>query len=450
MTLSVTWRGGIFALFVVAAVFLSGRLDWLELQALNEQFELRGPRAPQTPIVIVAIAEDSFDELNLAWPWPRALHGQLLDTIREGKPAAIGLDILFTEPSSRGAADDEALAQAVKDAGNVVLAAAQTVVSQDSFVKESLNAPLSVIRQGSAGFGIVNFASDGDGFVRRGLLGVPYQNREIPSFDRLLHKLAVAAGVPSAPLPKSRDVLINYAGGPKTFPMIPYYRILAGEIEPEKFRDKIVLVGVTSPTLHDIFPTPFARNGMFGVEIHAHMLETLFQGRALTRVPPAVTLGLLIAAGLLAIGLANRSGPLLALAFVVAVGLVHAAAAFAAFAWGNLWIDQTAVPLALAFGYGGTVVESYMRAQREKRRLARFFSPAVLREIVRHRGELGRSRRTITVLFSDIRGFTPISEKLSPEEIAELLRDYMTCMTDIVFKHGGTVTQSFLAALQII
>jgi adenylate cyclase len=428
-------------LVLVLAAFLSGQLEWLELQALNSQFDLRGARAPRTPLVIVSIEEDSFDELDLAWPWPRALHGRLLDALRPGQPAAIGLDILFPEPSSRGPADDEALAQAVGRAGNVVLAAAQTVVSQASFVKEDLNPPIRPIRDGAAGFGTVNFGFDSDGFVRSGLLALSHQDAEVPSFDRELHRLAVAAGVPSAPLPTTTAVLINYRGGPKTFPTVPYYRILAGEVGPEEFTGKIVLVGATSPTLHDIFPTPFARHGMAGVEIHANILETLFQGLALARVPRAVTGGLLVLAGVLALWLTNRAAPLLALGLILGAGLAHAAAGFAAFAWGNLWVDQVPVPLALALGYGGTLVESYMRAQREKRRLARFFSPAVLREIVRHGSELGRSRRVITVLFSDIRGFTPISEKLSPEEIAELLREYMTSMTEIVFKHGGTVTQ---------
>lgn len=428
-------------MLLVVAAFLSGRLEWLELVTLNEQFELRGARAPQTPIVIVSIEEDSFDELNLAWPWPRALHGRLLDALRLGQPAAIGLDILFSEPSSRGPADDDALARAVGRAGNVVLAAAHTVVTQESFVKENINPPIRPIRERAAGFGTVNFAFDGDGFVRGGLLALPHQGREIPSFDRQLHKLAVAAGVPSAPLPTTTHVLINYRGGPKTFPTVPYYRILAGEVAPEEFRGKIVLVGATSPTLHDIFPTPFARHGMAGVEIHANIIETLLQGLSLTRLPrPATVIGLVVA-GVFAVWLANRWGPLLALGLVAATALTHAAAGFGAFVWGNVWVDQVPVPLALVFGYAGTVVESYMRAQREKRRLARFFSPAVLREIVRHGSELGRSRRTITVLFSDIRDFTPIAEQLSPEEIADLLREYMTSMTEIVFKHGGTVTQ---------
>ena len=74
---------------------LSGSLEELELRTLNAQFHLRGPRPPRTPIVVVSIDEDSFDELNLAWPWPRALHGRLLDLLAQGRPLAIGLDILF-------------------------------------------------------------------------------------------------------------------------------------------------------------------------------------------------------------------------------------------------------------------------------------------------------------------------------------------------------------------
>jgi len=428
-------------LALVAATFLWGRLEKLELVALDEQFELRGTRAPQTPVVIVSIEEDSFDELNLQWPWPRAVHGRFLDVLRAGQPAAIGLDILFSAPSARGPADDEALASAIGRAGNVVLAAAHTEVTQASFVKETIHPPLPLIRERAAGFGGVNFTRDSDGVVRGGPLALRHQDSEILSFGRHLHRIATAAGVPSAPLPTTTEVRINYRGGPKTFPTIPYYKILNGEVRPEAFRGKIVLVGATSPTLHDVYPTPFARHGMAGVEIHANLIETLFRGLALTRVPRLATLAGLVVAGVFAVWLANRWGPLLALGLVAAAALAHAAAGLAAFVWGNVWIDQVAVPLALASGYAGTVVESYMRAQREKRRLTRFFSPAVLRSIVRRGTELGQEQRTITVLFTDIRGFTPIAERLSPQEIADLLRDYMTSMTEIVFKYGGTVTQ---------
>jgi adenylate cyclase len=139
-----------------------------ELKAYNGQFNLRGPIAPRMPIVIVTVDEDSFDELDLQWPWPRALHGKFLDIVSQGKPAAIGLDIIFSEPSSRGEADDQAMADAVTRARVVVLGAALTEVQdQDAGVKERLTPPIRPIRNGAAGFGFVNPETDVDAFVRK-------------------------------------------------------------------------------------------------------------------------------------------------------------------------------------------------------------------------------------------------------------------------------------------
>jgi adenylate cyclase len=95
----------------------------------------------------------------------------------------------------------------------------------------------------------------------------------------------------------------------------------------------------------------------------------------------------------------------------------------------------------LLLGYGATSIENFIREQREKRRLSQFFSPDVLREIVRH-GEgvnLGSARRLITVFFSDLRGFTSLSERMEPETVAEMLKEYLSEMTQVVFQHKGTV-----------
>jgi class 3 adenylate cyclase len=100
-----------------------------------------------------------------------------------------------------------------------------------------------------------------------------------------------------------------------------------------------------------------------------------------------------------------------------------------------------AATLALGLGYAATVVDNFVREQRERRRLSQFFSPEVLRAVVRQRDEasLQTTRRLVTVLFADIRGFTSLSERLQPEEVAEMLREYLTEMTEVVFKYGGTV-----------
>ncbi|PYN98659.1 MAG: hypothetical protein DMD91_14355 [Candidatus Rokuibacteriota bacterium] len=437
--------GGTAALVMIALTLL-GALDTVELGTLNRLFELRGRRAPTAPIVIVTIDEDSFDELNLPWPFPRALHGRLLDIISSGHPLVIGVDILFPEPSARGPGDDAALGAAVARARNVVLGAARTeaveYIGDVKNEKAGSDMPLPVIRRGAAAVAPVNLTPDGDAHVRRAPLRVMLGDTEEMGFDAQIHRLAGARGLPIAPWPSASEIFINFRGGPRTFSWVPYHRVVGGEVSPETFRDAIVLVGPTSVVLHDVFPTPFARAGnMPGVEIHANVIDTLVRGDRIRLVPPLASLAGMAIAALGAAALAARLRVVRAFVAVALVWVGLAAGTVAAFSVIHVWFQAIGITFALVLGYGATVVDNYVREQRERRRLSQFFSPAVLNEIVRHRADvsLGSSRRMVTVLFSDIRGFTSISEKVEPEQVAEMLREYLTEMTDVVFQHGGTV-----------
>lgn len=436
------WLIGVGVGVVVGLVTLLGALEFLELKSLDLRFFLRGPVRPASPIVIVSIDEDSFDELNLAWPFPRALHGRLLDRLRQGKPAVIGLDILFPEPSSRGPRDDQALGRAVARAGNVVLGAVFSDTTGEFGDKQDLNPPIRVLREGAAGFGFVNLVTDEDAFVRKGEIRRPFQDGVQPGFDLLLYDLAVKAAIPAKPLPSERTVLINYRGPRRIFPLVPYYQVLNGEVKPAEFAGKIVLIGATAPSLHDEFPTPFSgQEKMPGVEIHANLLETLLQGHRLIRVHLYVGGVLALLAAILASLVTSLMRPIRAFLLTLGAGALYGAAAFWLFVAWHLWVDVIPVQVALFLGYGATVVVNFIREQREKRRLSRFFSPDVIKEILQTQseGSLAGSRRRVTVLFSDIRGFTSLSEKLTPEEVVEMLREYLTAMTEIVFKYGGTV-----------
>ena len=447
-SLAASWRvllaGSLVGLAVVALATANPFrfFEVAELKALDAQFTLRGPRPPESPIVVVSIDEDSFDGLDLAWPWPRAVHAKFLDIVARGGPAVIGMDILFTEPSSRGPADDAALGAAVdRVRDRIVLAAALTTVGDASFVKQALNPPIPAVR-GQAVFGSAAYESDVDAFVRRATLKHEFQDREWPGFDLLIYRLAEKAGLVKAPPPSGREVLINFRGGPDTFPMVAYHRVVTGEIPPEVFAGKIVLVGATTPTLHDIFPTPFAaQSGMAGVEIHAQTLETLLTGIPLRRAPRLLVPGLAVVAGALAAWTATALRPLAAFGIVAGGVTAYLGASQGAFVWGRYWVEVVPVPLALLVTYAGTVAKNFTQEQREKRRLSRFFSPDVVAEIVRHKDDakLAANRRRMTVLFSDIRGFTSMSEKMQPEEVVTFLREYLTVMTQAVFNHGGTV-----------
>jgi adenylate cyclase len=299
-----------------------------------------------------------------------------------------------------------------------------------------------VIRRGAAAIAPLNLFVDPDGTLRRAPLRHRVGDEVLLGFDPQLHRQAAAAGLAVAPLPAAREILINFRGGPRTFPWVPYHRVIRREVPEEVFRGKIVLVGPTSEVLQDIFSTPFARaRAMPGVETHANVLETLIRGIAIHEVPWWVSLIGAMVASTLGAWLVVQLRAFRALLAAVLVWTTLAAWTVVTFAVWDVWLRAVGITLGLVLGYGSAVVESFIREQREKRRLSQFFSPAVLREIVRHRGDvaLGSSRRVLTVLFSDIRGFTSISERLEPEQVVEMLRDYLTEMTEVVFTHRGTV-----------
>jgi adenylate cyclase len=443
------------ALFVVALV-LVGPLERWEYLWFDQLFELRGARPPTAPIVIVTIDESSFQELSLQWPFPRALHGQLIDRIRADRPLVIGLDIIFDSDSMFGPKDDEALGAAVSRAGNVVLGLAgaqddQPLVSVGGKVlgakREVSNMPLPVIRKGAAAVAPLTVVPDPDSHVRRIPVRVPVPDPVKGyewwlAFDAQLHRQVSAAGLATRPLPDTGEVLVNFRGGPSTFQRVPYYRVVRGEIPAGLFRAKIVLIGSTSEVQHDVFATAFARGGdMSGVEIHANALETLIRGDPIREVPKPLSTVLAVVAALAGSALVVRLHALRALVVTIVLFVVGFLLAYAGFLLADVWMRGVACTFALVLGYGATVVENFVHAQLYKRRLSPFFSPDVLRALVRARDEqsLGPRRRVATVLFSDIRGFTSISERLQPEQVEEMLGEYLTEMTQIVFKHRGSV-----------
>jgi adenylate cyclase len=419
-------------------------MDTVELKSLDLRFQIRGAIRPQAPVVLVSIDQDSFDELNLPWPWPRALHARLIRKLAAGGAKTIAFDILFTEPKADSTEDAE-LAQAIKAAGNVVLAAELTVVDSDFGRRTALKLATPLIRQDALASGPVNLATDKDGIVRRAPLAFPFQDRIYPSFA--YHVYQQRAGKNKSQKELSLDpYIINFRGPPRTYPVVPYYRVLRDEIDPSYFRDKIILVGSFASSLHDNFPTPFsASRPMAGVEIQANLVETLLADDPITLFPGwahALVFTVLCA---ITIWTSIRLKPLQALAVAVALAAGYVFTCSLLFFEYRHWLPQTPPLFAIALSYGGLTLNNYIREQRERIRtrafLNKYVSSDVADELLQAREGLGLSgkRRHITVLFSDLRGFTGISEQISPEQAVSLLSEYLSQVTQIVFKHGGTV-----------
>src|SRR5262249_23366378 len=159
---------------------------------------------------IVKVDEATFQELNMQWPFRRAVHADLLDRISAGKPVAIALDLILDAPSSYGEADDRALGAAVARAGNVVLAVATFAEFADGLLRQGSTLPVPIIREGAAAVAGINAIIDRDGHLRRAPQRLRVGNEWVDGMDVVLVRMLSARGVAAAPLPRENDVLINF------------------------------------------------------------------------------------------------------------------------------------------------------------------------------------------------------------------------------------------------
>lgn len=244
------------------------------------------------------------------------------------------------------------------------------------------------------------------------------------------------------------------ADGSPTFPSYSFYNLfyshqqvlenMKPEVAPDTFRGKVVVVGVAAEGLRDVFVTPFAEGRMPGAEVHANAIDAWRSGRSL--VPPAAWRGGALAVGLaVAVGAAGTFGS----AWITGGAAVLVAAAYVwfnarQFAAGTWW--PLAVPvLAMLIAFVADLSWQYFVEGREKRKVKQLFSRYVARDVYDQlladptRAKLGGTRRHMTVLFSDMRGFTALTEKGRPEDIVSQLNDYFTRMVKVLFEHRGTL-----------
>ena len=420
--------------FVLAA-YAADVLEDSELDTVDARFAIRGDLAPPEDIEIVGIDDPSFQELGERWPFPRTLHAEAIKQLRADGARVIGYDVQFTEPSE-SLADDQALADAIAQAGNVVLA---TTIVNDRGGTNVLGGD-DVLRALESRAAHAGYATDAGRVVRR----MAHDLDKLETLAVAIVERAERRQIPPADFPVERP-WIDYHGK-SNIDTIPFYRVVRGDFPEGTFSGKIVIVGATAPTLQDVHPTSVSGDDfMFGVEVLANSVSTLLRDFPLREAPAWTTVALILLFGAVGPLIAIRFGPVRAA--LIGLGLALLYAVFVQVMFGAGVIVGLLYPLAsLALGVVGAlalalVVNAFER-ERVRDLFSRFVPEPVVDDVLRNVDEdlrLGGQRELVTVLFSDIRGFTSFSEKREPEDVIEVLNHYLTSMTDVILAHGGTL-----------
>jgi len=464
--------------------FLGGLFTRFQQQSTDFLFKARGDLTASRT-VIVGVDDRSLQELRdygRFFTWPRTLHAQVIEQLTQARARTIALDILFDAP----ALGDDELVQAMAAHGNVV----QPVAGDPATAMPpgpgpqsygSVIRPTAELASVSPLLGHANQAPDSDGTVRRApmFIRVNDVDADVPALPlaavtRFLRRPQVADGpiqdgtFPFAgrqvPVDDDTNIIINFRGAPSdstrksAFTVVPFVDVLNGTYPPGIFDGKLVFIGVTALAFADDYWTPPSiRERMDGVEIHANAAETLVQADFLTPAPQSVTTASIFLAALIA-GLALVILPPLAafgvnaLALVVYVGLAFLLfdAVKLNYQLGPIPIPSVLLnlfypPFALLLSSGGVMLYRTVFEQRQQRALrgalSQYLSPDVMQEVAANPESvrLGGEKREMTVMFSDLRGFTSYSETIDPQELVHTLNSYLTEMTDVIFHHRGTV-----------
>jgi adenylate cyclase len=427
---------GVVAAGMSIAAFATHLLQGPELQVVDTHFSVRGKQTPPSDVAVVAVDAQSLQQINRTWPFPRHYEAKVIERLHAAGARAIAVDLQFTQPQDP--TDDQALAQSIYNAGNVVL----TTDSVNAKGQSDILGGDQVLREIHATWGISSVKPDGDGVYRR----VFYSLSGVRTFAAAAASRALGRPVALSSFPSGGSAPINFAGPPGTIPTYSFSDVYSGRVPASAFKGRVVVIGASESSLQDVHPTAASRSDqMPGPEIQANAISTILRGFPLKDAPGAVNILLIIALAL-AVPIANlwlRSwraaalALLIAVAYVIATQLLFDAGLIVTFVY-----PLMAMLLATVGTLGADYLFTAFEHERVRDTFSRFVHDAVIEEVLAHAGEdlrFGGEQRICTVMFSDLRGFTSVSETLHAEQVIQVVNHYLDEMTEAIMGAGGTL-----------
>lgn len=439
---------------LVFALTVTNILSPLDFIAKDNLYQI--PRGIDSSIKIIGIDERTMAELGPVQTWSRDVYAQLLEKLNENedaKPAIVGFDILFTGNIDEG---DDLFADTVAKSGNVVVVnhliygTVKEETNEGSYISAVVDVEEpydSLAASCTAGFS--NVALDSDGTVRRTIPKETFNSKEYKMFSEAIYeKYCEINNIDNTEIPVDRygRSIINYSGKPGDYEYVSMCDVLDGKIDTRTFTNSIVLVGAYAPGMQDSFKVPSgASQQMYGVEVHANILQSYIEKRFAINGNPII-LGLITAIiAMLLYLLFKKIKPWQSIIVLV---LVSGIFVFVLTALNNAGLAFSIIylPLVLIISYVYNLAVSYIIEKSRKAKVLNAFRKYVAPEIVEEiskKGDfeikVGGENRDIAVLFVDIRGFTTMSEALEPEQVVEILNEYLSLTTKSIFDNSGTL-----------
>lgn len=470
-----------FILFVIfRIIFITNFWYNLEHKASDVFFMLRGEQEISGDIVIVEIGDDTFNTLNERWPFPREYHAKLIENLEMAGASQIIFDIEFTERTNIDS--DSKLAATIAKYDNIILAGKLIRTQYNNSVREQLLSPISILTQTGTKWGTVNISADPDGFVRRyelfqkrakeiklsigAIVMAQHYQLDLLSEDIENYPKFFKIGSNYIPKVTSKSAIINYYGPSRTFSTYDFADVIDDstfttnfekELETdldqyyqlsENFKDKIVLIGLTSVEFHDTHHTPFFSENnqlMPGVEIHANFIETVLRSDYLKRFPIIPYLFITFLVTILLFIFNSLIRPTISVFINIALIIGYIILSYLLFSTKLIIIPILEIPILIIIIYIVGLVLQYIQTVKErkfiKQAFGQYIAPELVDELIKDpkKLEYGGVQKEVTVLYSDIVSFTPYTESHTPKETVDILREYLTEMVKIITENKGTL-----------
>ena len=393
----------------------------------------RKPHLPHPDIVILAIDNKSLSVIG-RWPWNREIHGQIINKLGEMNPQILGLDITFSEESNKNS--DQILAESIENAKFPIVLSSELIYLKGSEKPQKFLLPLEqFLKNSKITYGFTNLLEDQDGLIR--ILPKPQtiSNKTFLPFSlSLANKLNAQAPI--------RDMLVNISGSAGTFPTYSASDLLSGKIPEEKLNKKIILIGATAADLHDTVITP--AGVMAGVEWQANILDNLLLSRSITLLPKTFPIIFGISLVIVFLFLYSRLSTYKISYFLLLTILTFPILSFILWQFNIALFYFSNLSLGIVLFVSHAIYRWYI-SEAEKRKIKQtfqpYFSPTVMEAILKDPTllQLGGRSQEVTILFSDIRNFTTITESLPPETLTRLLQEYFTEVSEEILKTDGVI-----------